>query len=98
MLSIRGAKRSGRGSKLLRCGAETPSFDLRRKGSARIYLSCPGEGRDWAFRPTAVEFIPTLLYPALLHSTLLQLTLLMDTTREPCRISDPNLAHQNTYT
>ena len=26
--------------------------------------SCPGEGRDWASRPTAVEFIPTLLsYP-----------------------------------
>ena len=24
-------------------------------------MSCPGEGRDWAIRPTAQEFIPTLL-------------------------------------
>ena len=50
-----------RGNKFLRCGAETPSFDLRRKRLAHIYLSCPGEGRDWALRPTAQEFIPTLL-------------------------------------
>jgi len=48
-----------RGSKLLRCGAQTPSFDLRRKRLAHIYLSCPGEGRDWAFCPIASEFTPT---------------------------------------
>ena len=50
-----------RGTKDHRCGAQTPSFDLRRKRFARIYHSCPGEGRDLALRPTAQEFIPTLL-------------------------------------
>ena len=49
-----------RGNKFLRCGAQAPSFDLRRKRLARVYLSCPGEGRDLALRPTAQEFIPTL--------------------------------------
>ena len=56
-----GMDRVRRGTKVHRCGAWTPSFDLRRKRLARIYLSCPGEGRDLALRPTAQEFIPTLL-------------------------------------
>ena len=45
---------SDRGTEVQRCGARTPSFDLRRKGGEpNITYSCPGEGRDWAFRPTA---------------------------------------------
>ena len=27
-------------------------------------FSCPGEGRDWALRPTAQEFTPTLVLTA----------------------------------
>ena len=66
-----------RGSKLLRCGARTPSFDLRRKRvKARKEKSCPGEGRDWALRPTAQEFTPTLVWLPLVWLPLLLLTLL----------------------
>ena len=47
-------RRVRRGNEFLRCGAQTPSFDLRRKRvKGRKEKSCPGAGRDWAFRPTA---------------------------------------------
>ena len=57
-----GIDRVRRGTKVHRCGAWTPSFDLRRDKS-KLY-SAPllfDAGRNWAFRPTAQEFTPTLL-------------------------------------
>ena len=48
------------------------TFVEKDLGQQRAILSCPGEGRDWAFRPTAQEFIPTLLRPTLLRPTLLR--------------------------
>ena len=52
------------------------TFVEKDLGQQRAILSCPGEGRDWAFHPTAQEFIPTLLRPTLLRPTLLRPTLL----------------------
>ena len=50
-----------RGSKLLRCGAQTPSFDLRRKRSEsngeRSYL-VPAKAATWRFAPRRRSLLP----------------------------------------
>ena len=55
-----------RGSKLLRCGAQTPSFDLRRKRSEgnreRSYL-VPAKAVTWRFAPQRRSLLPRFFGP-----------------------------------
>ena len=71
------------------------TFVEKDLGQQRAILSCPGEGRDWAFHPTAQEFIPTLLRPTLLRPMLFSgsRSFSLRSTLTPTQRADLNISY-----